>query len=104
MLKAMTKLSKPLEFTYKFSRKVVRDLKLVSESIELRVVGSAYLDKRFSKLDVYNRYGADIDFIYWEGKEVSTLLDYTVGLEAIEEEAILQAAKLFEATEEGVAA
>jgi hypothetical protein len=84
-----TKLNKPFEFKFPLKNKVVRNLKIVTETVgDLIVEGTAYFDPSFSILDIDDRYSADIDFVKWNGADIKPVLEVTGAMDDIEEAAL----------------
>jgi hypothetical protein len=80
--------TKAFLFVFPLNRKVVRDLKIVTEHItDLRVSGTAY-NNSFG-------YDADIDFILYDGKDVRPLLEGFDAMDEVYEAAIAHAEYLF---------
>lgn len=74
----MAKVSKPFEFNYILKHKVVRDLKLVTETVgTLHIEGVACLNPNASVLDVNDRYDVDIDFIRYNGVDIKPVMEVT---------------------------
>jgi hypothetical protein len=87
--------SKPFRFTHTFSQKVVRDLKIVEEYLDVEVSGSGKMHKNFSCLEIDERFSADIDFVIWKGKDVKELIEFMGCLEEVQEAALRAVANLF---------
>lgn len=96
---------KSFSFTFHLTRKIVRNLKIQTETMDLQVQGLAEFDPTRSKIDPYNRYRADIAFIYYNGVDVAPLLEFLddTKLGEIEDAAIRHAAHLFTDSEKEVA-
>jgi hypothetical protein len=80
-----------LDFRFHFplKHKVVRDLKIVTEHVgELQVEGVGYLNPSASRLDIFDRYSVDIDFVRWNGTDIKPVLEVTGGMEDIIEASI----------------
>lgn len=91
------KTKKEFQFTYPLKHKVVRDLKIVTEHIgDLIVEGVGYYNATASRLDIYDRYAVDIDFVKWNGTDIKPVMEVTGALEEIEEAAIRHFAEMFE--------
>jgi hypothetical protein len=89
------KQSKPFSFTYPLKHKVVRDLKIVTECLgSLIIEGTAYLYPNRTILD-FDKYGADIDFVKWQGQDIKTILEIYCNMDEITEAAVRHAATLF---------
>lgn len=83
--------------SYPLYRKVVKDLKIVTEKVgTLQVTGTGYNDTNTPNIDVFEKYSVDIDFVYWNGTDIKEVLDYTDGLEEVEEYCIKYVARLFD--------
>lgn len=92
----MTKITKQFDFNYNLKKKVVRDLKIVTESLPLRVTGKGYLNPSASVLEAYDRWSVDIESIEYEGKNIIEVFEYLDDqLVEIEEAAIKYVAELF---------
>jgi hypothetical protein len=95
-------MKKTLDFSlsYPLIQKVVRDLKIVSETIgELTLTGTAYMDPTVPQIEVEDRYTVDIDFVRHEGHDIKAVLEVTGGMEEIEAYCIRKVARMFEAEE-----
>ena len=91
----MKKIRKEFTFNFPLRHNVVRDLKIVTETIcilEVECVG--YFDPSVSKLNIHDRYSVDIDFIRYEGKDIKPVLDVTELTCDIEEAALLKLAEI----------
>jgi hypothetical protein len=83
--------------SYPLYRKVVRDLKIITEKVgTLQVTGTGYNDTTVPNIDVFEKYSVDIDFVYWKGVDIKEVLDYTNALDEVEEYVIRQVARLFD--------
>lgn len=92
----MRKITQDFEINYPLIKKVVRDLKIVRETVgELVVTGTAYFNPDKSVLDTHERYSIDIDFINWNGTDIKPVIDF-FELDEIETYCTKEAAKLFE--------
>jgi hypothetical protein len=95
----MRKQSKPFSFSYPLKHKVVRDLKIVTETVgELIVEGVGYFDPNCSRLDPFERFKVDIDFVKWNGGDCKPVLEVMGGMDDIREAAVMHVAGLFETT------
>jgi hypothetical protein len=93
--KHMRKTRKNFTFHYPLRQKVVRDLKMVTEEVgELLVEGMGYVDPVASRLDIFDRYTVDIDFVRWNGTDIRPVLEITGGMDEITEAAIRYFARL----------
>jgi hypothetical protein len=92
------KMSKPFLFHYPLKRKVVRNLRLMTEEVgELAVEGIAYFDASSSVLDALeHRYSVDLDYIRWNGTDIKPVLELSDMLEEIEDAALRFSAGLWE--------
>lgn len=85
----MKKIKRSFSFEYALRRKVVRDLKIQTETVgTLFVEGMGYFDPTTSPIDVFDRYSVDLDFIRWNGTDIKDVLEITGGLEEIEEASV----------------
>ena len=85
----MSKLQKNFSFTYPLKQKVVRDLKLVTEHVgDLQVEVAGYFDPSASVLDLFDRYGVDIETVNWNGTDIRPVLEVTGGMDEITEAAV----------------
>ena len=92
----MRKISREFSFHYPLKHKVVRDLKIVTETVgELLVEGKAYFDPSASVLDIFDRYSADIDFVKWNGTDIKPVLELTGTMEEIQEASVRYVATVF---------
>jgi hypothetical protein len=89
------KLRKNFSFTYSLTKKVVRDLKIVTEKLPLIVSVVGYQDTSASTLEPLERWTVDIEAVHYEEKNILEVLDFSGTLEQIEEAAIRYAAELF---------
>jgi hypothetical protein len=90
------------EFTYHhpLTHKVVRDMKIVTEHVgDLIIEGLGYFDPSASRIDVFERYAVDIDFIKWKGTDIKPMLVALGSLEEFEEATIKYFANLIEGQE-----
>lgn len=91
----MSKISRPFEFNYPLSQKVVRNLKIVVEHVgDLTISGMAYMDPRESVLSD-SRYSVDIDFIKWNGTDIKPVLETIGDMNEVGEAALRHAAYVF---------
>lgn len=96
--------SREFQMQYPLRHKVVRDLKIVTETVgELTITGTAYFDPSVSVLDIFERHTVDIDFVKWNGADIKPVLEVTGSMDAITEAAVRYAAQLFTKTEREVA-
>ena len=76
---------------------MVRDLKIVTEHVgELEIEGMGYFNPNASLLDIFDRYGVDIDFVKWNGTDIKPVLEVTGAMDEITEAAIRYFAQTFE--------
>lgn len=90
----------PFKFDYDLKQKVVRDLRIVTLHLPLRVEGMGCMESESPVTEPDARWTADIEAIYYDGKEVRELLDFTGTLEEIEEAAAHHVAELFQGIKE----
>lgn len=84
-------------FYFPLKQKVVRDLKIVTEHVgDLEVEGVGYFNPSASRLDIFDRYTVDIDFVRWNGTDIKPVLEVTGGMEEIIEASIRYFASEFE--------
>jgi hypothetical protein len=91
----MSKLQKSFYFKHDLTKKVVRNLKIVTEKITVNVEAVGYFDPNASVLEPYERWGVDIEVVMYDGVNVRDLLTITGTIEEIEEAAHRFAAELF---------
>lgn len=85
----MKNTTKDFRFSFPLKHKVVRDLKIVTEQVgDLQVEGVGYFNPSASRLDIFDRYSVDIDFVKWNGTDIKPVLEVTGGLEEIIEASI----------------
>jgi hypothetical protein len=90
------RITKNFEITYPLKHKVVRDLRIVIETVGyLKVVGVAYCDTSVPKTNVFDRYNVDVDYMNWNGVDVQPVLEVTGGHEEVVEYVIERVAELF---------
>jgi hypothetical protein len=93
----MKNTTKDFRFQFPLKQKVVRDLKIVTEQVgDLEVEGVGYFNPSASRLDIFDRYAVDIDFVRWNGTDIKPVLEVTGGLEEIIEASIRYCAGEFE--------
>jgi hypothetical protein len=93
----MRNTTKDFKFHFPLKHKVVRDLKIITEQVgELEVEGMGYFDPSASRLDIFDRYSVDIDFVKWNGTDIKPVLEVTGGMEEIIEASIRYFASEFE--------
>lgn len=93
----MNKIQQPFVFHYPLKHKVVRDLKIVTEEVgELEVQGVGYFNPSASLLDIFDRYGVDVDYVKWKGTDIKPVLEVTGGMDEILEASIRYFASEFE--------
>lgn len=82
----MRKIEKAFFFHYPLKRKLVRDLQIVTEQVGvLEIEGTGYVDEAASRLDIFDRYAVDIDFVRWQGSDIRPVLEVTGALDEITE-------------------
>jgi hypothetical protein len=92
----MSKITKNFEITYPLKHKIVRDLRIITETVGYLVVsGVAYCDTNVPKTDIDERYSVDVDFINWNGVDITPVLEVTGGHEEVVEYVIERVAELF---------
>ncbi|HEU4470315.1 MAG TPA: hypothetical protein VFR58_04470 [Flavisolibacter sp.] len=85
----MKNTTQSFSFHYPLSTKVVRDLRLVTETVGYLVVeGVGYFNPSASVLDIFDRYDVDIDFVKWNGTDIKAVLEVTGGMDEITNAAI----------------
>jgi hypothetical protein len=95
----MRKNSKAFSFRFPLKHKVVRDLRIVTEHVgDLVVEGIGYLDPSASRLDIFDRYSVDIDFVRWNGTDIRPVLEVTGAMDEIIEAAVRHIAHSHEET------
>ena len=93
----MKNTTKDFRFHFPLKHKVVRDLKIVTEQIgNLEIEGVGYFNPSASRLDIFDRYSVDIDFVKWNGTDIKPVLEVMGNLEDIEEAAIRYFASMLE--------
>ena len=93
----MKNTTKEFRFYFPLKQKVVRDLKIVTEHVgNLEVEGVGYFNPSASRLDIFDRYSVDIDFVRWNGADIKPVLEVTGGLEEIIEASVRFVAHDFE--------
>lgn len=76
-------------FSFPLKHKVVRDLTIVTEYVgDLQVEGVGYFNPSASRLDLFDRYSVDIDFVKWNGSDIKPVLEITGGMDEIIEASI----------------
>lgn len=89
--------TREFRFYYPLKHKVVRDLKIVTEQVgELQIEGTGYFNPSASRLDIFDRYAVDIDFVKWNGADIKPVLEVTGGMDEIIEASIRHFAGRFE--------
>lgn len=100
----INKTSINFHFSYPLKHKVVRDLKIVTEYVgDLHIEAVGYFNARASRLDVYDRYAVDIDFVKWNGTDIKPVLEVAGNMEDIEEAAIRYFAQMLDSNLEKAA-
>jgi hypothetical protein len=93
----MSKIERSFRFSFPLKQKVVRDLKLVTEHLgDLEVEAIGYFNPSASRLDVFERYAVDIEFVRWKGTDIRPVLEVTGTLEEINDAAVRHFAESFE--------
>ena len=93
----MKNTTRDFRFSFPLKHKVVRDLKIVTEYVgDLQVEGVGYFNPSASRLDIYDRYAVDIDFVRWNGTDIKPVLEVTGGMEEIIEASVRYFASSFE--------
>lgn len=92
----MPKVKKIFQFNYELKHTVVRDLRIVKETVGfLTVECVGYFNKNASPIDaIYDRYAVDIEFVRWEGADIKPVLEVTGSMDEIEESAVRYFANL----------
>jgi hypothetical protein len=76
-------------FHYPLKYKVVRDLQIVTETVgDLICECIGYYNPSVCPVDVFDRYGVEIDLVKWNGTDIKPVLEVMGNLEDIEEMAI----------------
>lgn len=89
--------TRDFRFYFPLKHKVVRDLKIVTEHVgDLQVEGVGYFNPSASRLDIFDRYSVDIDFVKWNGTDIKSVLEVTGGMEEIIEASVRYFASEFE--------
>lgn len=89
--------TRDFRFCFPLKQKVVRDLKIVTEHVgDLQVEGVGYLNPAASRLDIFDRFSVDIDFVKWQGTDIKPVLEITGGMDDIIEASIRYIATHFE--------
>jgi hypothetical protein len=91
----MSKIKKPFRFTHTFTQKVVRDLRIVTETLDVEVSGTGYNNTNSSVTDIDEKFSIDIDFIIWKGKDVTELVEFMGCFEEVQEAAFRHVVNLF---------
>lgn len=85
----MKNTTRDFRFYFPLKHKVVRDLKIVTEYVgDLEVEGVGYFDPSASRLDIFDRYSVDVDFVRWNGTDIKPVLEITGGMEEIIEASV----------------
>lgn len=93
----MRNTTKDFRFIFPLKHKVVRDLKIVTAHVgDLQVEGVGYFNPSASRLDIFDRYGVDIEAVRWNGTDIKDVLKITGGMEEIIEASIRYFAHDFE--------
>jgi len=93
----MKNTARDFRFYFPLKHKVVRDLKIVTEHVgDLQVEGTGYFNPSASRLDIFDRYSVDIDFVKWNGGDIKPVLEVTGGMEEIIEASVRYFATAFE--------
>lgn len=87
--------SKPFEFIHPITKKAVRNLRIVTDTIMVTVTGIAYFNANESLLSL-ERWSVDLDSVIYNGVNIMELLDFTGdSLADIEDAAVRHASELF---------
>lgn len=90
------RLQKQFDFNYNLKKKVVRDLKIITETLTIKVSGKGYFNPNASIMEPFERWSVDIESIEYEGKNIIEVFEYLDDqLVEIEEAAIKYVAELF---------
>ena len=93
----MKNTTRDFRFFFPLKHKVVRDLKIVTEHVgNLEVEGVGSFNPSASRLDIFDRYSVDIDFVKWNGADIKPVLEITGGMDEIIEASIRYFASEFE--------
>lgn len=93
----MKNATKDFRFSFPLKHKVVRDLTIVTEHVgDLQVEGVGYFNPSASRLDIFDRYSVDIDYVKWNGSDIKPVLEITGGMDEIIEASIRHFATTFE--------
>lgn len=93
----MRNTTKEFRFYFPLKHKIVRDLKIVTDHVgDLQVEGVGYFNPSASRLDIFDRYTVDIDFVRWNGADIKPVLEITGGMDEIIEASIRYVANEFE--------
>ncbi len=85
----MRNTTKDFRFRFPLRHKVVRDLRILTEQVgDLEVEGVGYFNPSASRLDIFDRYAVDIDFVRWNGTDIKPVLEVTGGMEEIIEASV----------------
>lgn len=85
----MKNTTRDFRFYFPLKHKVVRDLKIVTEYVgDLEVEGVGYFDPSASRLDIFDHYSVDVDFVRWNGTDIKPVLEITGGMEEIIEASV----------------
>lgn len=85
----MKNTTQEFRFHFPLKHRVVRDLKIVTEQVgDLEVEGVGYFNPSASRLDIFDRYAVDIDFVRWNGTDIKPVLEVTGGMEEIIEASV----------------
>jgi hypothetical protein len=93
----MRNTTKEFRFYFPLKHKIVRDLKIVTDHVgDLQVEGVGYFNPSASRLDIFDRYTVDIDYVRWCGADIKPVLEITGGMDDIIEASIRYVAQEFE--------
>lgn len=93
----MKNTTRDFRFFFPLKHKVVRDLKIMTEHVgNLEVEGVGYFNPSASRLDIFDRYSVDIDFVKWNGADIKPVLEVTGGMDEIIEASIRYFASEYE--------
>ena len=93
----MKNTTRDFRFSFPLKHKVVRDLTIVTEHVgDLQVEGVGYFNPSASRLDIFDRYSVDIDYVKWNGADIKPVLEITGGMDEIIEASVRHFATTFE--------
>lgn len=93
----MKQTTRDFRFSFPLKQKKVQNLAIVTEHVgDLQVEGVGYINYAASRLDIFDRYSVDIDFVKWNNTDIKPVLEVTGGMEEIIEASIRFVAAEFE--------